>query len=160
MSDAMESLNGLIVPLAGTALLLPNVAVAELSAYRQHEPAPSGAANWFAGWMRWRDQRIAVLDPAPLMGLTGDTESPRQQALVLNAIGQRQGVSFFALRITAIPRSRKILRGDISPLDAQPALPGILQQVQLADRAQPLLIPDLQALEQLLAEQGAFAAVA
>ncbi|SDU28694.1 chemotaxis protein CheW [Halopseudomonas salegens] len=156
MSDALESLNGLIVPLADRGLLLPNVAVAELSGYRRHEAPPASSPDWFLGWMRWRDQRVAVMDPASLFGLPSSNDTSRDQALVMNAIGGRGGVHFFALRVSGIPRSRKVLRGEISAESEQPVLPGILQQVRLAEVEQPLLIPDLQALEQQLADVGAF----
>lgn len=156
MSDALESLNGLIVPLADHGLLLPNVAVAELSTYRRQEAPPAGSPDWFLGWIRWRDQRVAVMDPARLLGLPSSNDTSREQALVMNAIGGRAGVHFFALRVAGIPRSRKVLRGEISAAAEQPPMTGVLQQVRLAELDQPLLIPDLQALEQQLADVGAF----
>ena len=57
MSDALDSLTGLIIPLAGAPLLLPNVAVAELVGYRLSQASAQGP-EWFLGWTNWRDQRI------------------------------------------------------------------------------------------------------
>ena len=52
-SDALETLNSLIVPLRERLLLLPNVAVAELVGYRLSEEA-SGGPDWFLGRTLWR----------------------------------------------------------------------------------------------------------
>ena len=67
MSDALDSLNGLIVPLTDQGLLLPNVAVAELVSFRITRDKP-GAPNWFLGWTRWRDQQVPLVDPYRLLG--------------------------------------------------------------------------------------------
>src|SRR5690554_2784571 len=66
MSDALDSLNGLIIPLAEQPLLLPNVAVAELVGYRLGQAASQGPA-WFPGWANWRDQRVPLVDPGVLL---------------------------------------------------------------------------------------------
>lgn len=151
MSDALESLNGLIIPLAGQPLLLPNVAVAELAGYRLSQAASGGPA-WFLGWTQWRDQKVPLIDPEVLLGQPQASEPQTPRALILNAVGARQGVSFIGMRVAGIPRSKKVLRGEIETVDA----PGgfISQTVSLAGEQQPLLIPDLQAIEQALEQAG------
>ncbi|MEJ6655540.1 MAG: chemotaxis protein CheW [Pseudomonas sp.] len=150
MSDALESLNGLVVPLAEQSLLLPNVAVAELVGYRLSQAAEQGPA-WFLGWTLWRDQRVPVIDPDVLMG---HAEEPPQapRALILNAVGESSGLSFIALRVHGIPRSKKVLRGEIDA--AGLAREFISQPVRLADEADTLLIPDLAAIERALEQSG------
>ncbi|MAK75153.1 MAG: chemotaxis protein, partial [Pseudomonadales bacterium] len=66
-SDALETLNSLIVPLRERLLLLPNVAVAELVGYRLSEEA-SGGPDWFLGRTLWRDQPVPMVDLDLLMG--------------------------------------------------------------------------------------------
>ncbi|WVM91906.1 hypothetical protein ULG90_18940 [Halopseudomonas pachastrellae] len=61
MSEALESINGLIVPLLNDPLLLPNVAVAELVGYRLSQAANQGP-EWFLGWTQWRDQPVPMVD--------------------------------------------------------------------------------------------------
>jgi len=151
MSDALESLNGLIIPLAGQSLLLPNVAVAELAGYRLSQVASGGPA-WFLGWTSWRDQKVPLIDPAVLLGQPPASESQASRTLVLNAVGAREGVSFIGMRIPGIPRSKKVLRGEIEPAGAPSEF--ISQPVRLADEADILLIPDLVAIEQALEQAG------
>ncbi|EZQ17906.1 chemotaxis protein CheW [Halopseudomonas bauzanensis] len=151
MTDALESLNGLIVPLAGQPLLLPNVAVAELVGYRLSQPANDGPA-WFLGWILWRDQRVPLIDPEVLLGQPAAEPPQAPRSLVLNAVGGRAGSSFIAMRVRGIPRSKKIIRGEIDA--AGSASEFVSQPVRLADEAETLLIPDLAAIEQALAQAG------
>lgn len=146
MSDAQDSLNGLIIPLGEQSLLLPNVAVAELVGYRLSEAAVPGS-QWFLGWTSWRDQRVPVIDPGLLLGQSAtDSQAPRM--VILNAVGGKPGVSFLAMRVAGIPRSKKIIRGELETVGAASEFVG--QQVRLADEAQILLIPDLEAIERAL----------
>lgn len=149
MTDALESLNGLIVPLAGQPLLLPNVAVAELVGYRLSQPANDGPA-WFLGWILWRDQRVPLIDPEVLLGQPAAEPPQAPRSLVLNAVGGRAGSRFIAMRVRGIPRSKKVIRGEIDA--AGSASEFISQPVRLADEAETLLIPDLAAIEQALAQ--------
>ncbi|CEA04962.1 putative CheW protein [Pseudomonas saudimassiliensis] len=154
MSDALESLNGLIVPLAGQPWLLPNVAVAELVGYRLSQPAVGGPA-WLLGWTQWRDQRVPLLDPEVLLGQPGE-EPTLPRTLILNAVGGHAGLRFIAIRVRGIPRSKKVLRGEIETAGAAGAYGS--QVVHLAGEADTLLIPDLAAMEQALVDSGALPA--
>ncbi|MCO5786780.1 chemotaxis protein [Pseudomonas sp. G11-1] len=149
MTDALESLNGLIVPLAGQPLLLPNVAVAELVGYRLSQPANDGPA-WFLGWILWRDQRVPLIDPEVLLGQPAAEPPQAPRSLVLNAVGGRAGSSFIAMRVRGIPRSKKIIRGEIDAAGSADKF--VSQPVRLADETETLLIPDLAAIEQALAQ--------
>lgn len=143
MSDAQDSLNGLIIPLVEQPLLLPNVAVAELVGYRLSQAAAQGP-QWFLGWATWRDQRVPVIDPGLLFGQAAtDVQAPRM--VILNAVGGHAGVSFLAMRVAGIPRSKRIIRGELETVGA--ASEFISQQVRLADEEQVMLIPDLAAIE-------------
>lgn len=152
MADALESLNGLIVPLGGQPLLLPNIAVAELVGYRLSRPAEQGP-DWFLGWTTWRDQKVPLLDPERLLSQPSSQSSELQpRTLILNALGGRNGLNFIGLRIWGIPRSRKVLRGEIEP--AGEASTFVTQPVRLAEEPTVMLIPDLLAIEQALADSG------
>ena len=146
MSDAQDSLNGLIIPLGEQPLLLPNVAVAELVGYRLSQAAAQGP-QWFLGWTGWRDQRVPVIDPGLLLGQSAtDSQIPRM--VILNALGGKPGVNFVAMRVTGIPRSKRIIRGELETVGT--ASEFVSQQVRLAGEEQVLLIPDLAAIEGVL----------
>ena len=146
MSDALDSLTGLIIPLAGQPLLLPNVAVAELVGYRLGQPAEQGPV-WFLGWASWRDQRVPVIDPGLMLGQpANDGEAPRM--LILNTVGGRPGVSFLGLRVAGIPRTTRVVRGELQAAGAGAEF--VSRAVRLAGEEELLLIPDLEAMEQAL----------
>ena len=54
-----DSLTGLLLPLSDRTLLLPNVAVAELIAYRNPQVA-AGLPQWYLGQVAWRDLRLPL----------------------------------------------------------------------------------------------------
>ncbi len=152
MADALESLNGLIVPLAGQSLLLPNVAVAELVGYRLSQPATQGP-DWFLGWTTWRDQQVPLIDPERMLGQTPSHDATAQpRTVVLNALSGRKGLSFVGLRVWGIPRSRKIVRGEIE--SAGEGAQFVSQPVKLGEDGDVLLIPDLLAIEEALDAAG------
>ncbi|GGJ02525.1 chemotaxis protein CheW [Halopseudomonas pertucinogena] len=152
MSDALDSLNGLIIPLTAEPLLLPNVAVAELVGYRLVETAAQGP-DWFLGWANWRDQRIPLADAAQLLGQPPLAPDVAPRMLILNAVGGDERLRFIALRVAGIPRSRRVLRGEIGRVAGGSGF--VSQLVSLADEERSLLIPDLAAIEQALAQAAA-----
>ncbi len=148
MSDALDSLTGLIIPLAGQPLLLPNVAVAELVGYRLSQASAHGP-EWFLGWASWRDQRVPVIDPGLMLGQPA-SEGQASRMLILNAVGGRPGVSFLGLRVSGIPRTTRVVRGELQA--AGEGAEFVSRQVRLAGEEELLLIPDLEAMEQALGQ--------
>ena len=146
--DTATSITGLLVPLADRTLLLPNVAVAELIPYRAPH-ATEGAPSWFLGQVPWRDLRLPLLSFEAASG--GQPEiGPQARVAVLNALGGRDHVKFIALLVQGIPRSLKV-GPDLQ--HAGVALePLELEAVSIGEEV--LKIPDLIALEQMLADAG------
>ncbi len=146
--NSTNSLTGLLMPLADRTLLLPNVAVAELIAYRAPQVS-EGTPNWFLGQIAWRDLRLPLLSfEAASNGQAAVSSASR--VAVINALGGRPSVKFIAVLVQGIPRSIKVgaelVRADVelSPLE--------LDAVQFSDAV--LKIPDLLGLEQKLADAG------
>ncbi|WEJ72683.1 chemotaxis protein CheW [Pseudomonas sp. PSE14] len=145
---APDSLTGLLVPLAGRNLLLPNVAVAELITYRAPHPV-DGLPSWYLGQVAWRDLRLPLLSFEAASGGQAQV-SAGARVLVLNALGGRPNVKFLALLVQGIPRSLKV-GADLQRADV-PLARLELDAVNLGD--EQARIPDLIALEQMLADSG------
>lgn len=146
--NTVNSLTALLVPLADRSLLLPNVAVAELVAYRTPQVS-AGMPAWFLGQIGWRDLSL------PLLSFEAASDGQVQvgsgaRVAILNALGGRAKVKFIALLVQGIPRSVRVgaelLRADValSPLELDAVLIG----------EEVLKIPDLIALEQKLEDLG------
>ncbi|MBS7664374.1 chemotaxis protein CheW [Pseudomonas lalucatii] len=146
--NTVTSLTALQVPLADRSLLLPNVALAELIPYR----APQAGADmpaWFLGQIAWRDLRL------PLLSFEAASDGQVQvggaaRVAVINALGGRSKVKFIALLVQGIPHSLKV-DATLPRADA-PLAPLELDAVALGEEV--LKIPDLVALEQMLADAG------
>ncbi len=146
--NAVESLTGLVLPLADRQLLVPNVALAELIPYR----APQTTENqpdWLLGRLAWRDLQLPMLSFEAASNGQAELGSGARVA-VLNALGGRDNVKFIALVLQGIPRSMKI-GADVPRADVELA-PLELDAVQIGTEV--LRIPDLVMLEQKLADAG------
>lgn len=143
-----SQLTGLLLPLSDRTLLLPNVAVAELIPYRAPRPA-TNAPDWLLGQVAWRDLNLPLLSFEAASG--GRTQlGPNSRVVVLNALGGRPHVKFLALLVQGIPRSTRV---DAGLVRARAALaPLELEAVSVAEGVAK--IPDLAALEQMLADAG------
>lgn len=149
VSQDVESLTGLLMPLADRMLLMPNVAVAELIPYRAPQ-AVQGMPAWFLGQVQWRDLSLPLLSFEAASNGQAQPVSNTARVAVLNAVGGRDHVKFIALLVQGIPHSIKV---DASLARADVALaPLELDAVNLGDVQ--ARIPDLVGLEQKLADAG------
>lgn len=146
--NSVTSLTGLLLQLADRTLLLPNVVVAEMIAYRAPQVTP-GMPAWFLGQIAWRDLSL------PLLSFEAASDGAPQvcsgaRVAVLNALGGRPQVKFLALLVQGIPRSLKV--DEQLPRAEAPLAPLELAAVRLGDTLAK--IPDLVGLEQKLADAG------
>ncbi|WP_271410212.1 chemotaxis protein CheW [Pseudomonas sp. Q1-7] len=146
--NSTASLTGLLLPLSDRTLLVPNVALAELIPYRAPQATP-GLPAWLLGQVAWRDLRLPLLSFEAAAGGEVKVGSGARVA-VLNALGGRPHVKFIALLLQGIPRSLK-LEEDLPRANAPLAVLE-LDAVQLGTDVAK--IPDLVALEQMLADAG------
>ena len=144
---AVTQITGLLLSLSDRLLLLPNTAVAELVAYRNVQPAVN-SPSWLFGQIAWRDLSLPLLSfEAASSQAAVNLEGAR--VVIINAIGGRPKFRFFALLIKGIPRSVRIDSGlQRLPDEALKALE--LDAVSIDGEIAK--IPDLVALEQLLAD--------
>lgn len=146
--NSVTSLTALQVPLADRTLLLPNVALAELIGYRAPQVS-AGMPAWFLGQVSWRDLQL------PLLSFEAASDGRAQvgagaRVAVLNALGGRPRVKFFALLVQGIPHSVKVA-ADLARANV-PLSPLELEAVSIGEEV--LKIPDLIGLEQKLEDAG------
>ena len=143
ISGQRSSLTGLLLPLGDRALVLPNVAVAELIGHRAIACEP-GEPGWHLGWVDWRQQRLPLVGFEAACG--GHTPcGERARIVVLNALGDT-GLRYLALLLQGIPRSCKL----DSQLNYVDVALGRLELAAVQVGEQVARVPDLPGLEQLL----------
>ena len=103
MKTAVESVRSLWVPLAGTHLLLPNVAVAEVISHQPYETLSEGP-DWLIGVLRWREVQVPVVSMERLFGLPGAAGPERSRIAVINSVIGDSGLPFYAIVTSGIPR--------------------------------------------------------
>lgn len=142
--------DSLFVPLSGRSLLVPMAAVAEVvqqidCQLDDHQPP------WLQGWIDWRTQRIPLLSFESLVGDGQVALGDRPMALVLYRILPDGLSNFYALQIQDFPHLIRLADDDLLEQVSLPELsPYALMMVAVSE--QQALIPDLDKLEQLLAE--------
>lgn len=146
--NSAAGLTSVLVPLTDRTLLLPNVALAELIPYRAPQVS-EGTPEWFLGQIAWRDLRLPLLSFEAASGGQVQVANGARVA-VINALGGRPKVKFIALLVQGIPRSLKV-GNDLQAADVELA-PLELGAARVGEDM--VRIPDLVALEQLLADAG------
>ncbi len=149
-SHTPQAVNSLLLPLGDRNLLLPSVALAELINQRPVEPRP-GTPDWYLGDIVWRDLCLPLLSfETAASGVAPAAPSTGARIAVINAIGGRPQLKFFALLVQGIPRPCK-LDGSLAPAGAPLAS---LELDSAVVDGEVVRIPDLIALEQKLADIG------
>lgn len=150
MSENIETLSCVIIPMNGRQLLLPNVTIAEVVDYASTD-APANTPEWLVGHLNWRGLDLPVISYDAANGDTltipGDN---RGRIVVLNTISDHhQRVPFIALVTQGIPSQARLTEEQIRRLDGE-AGPADLMQVEV--EGDTAWIPNLDYLESLAAD--------
>lgn len=101
-STAHDKVRSLWVPLREMNLLLPNVAVAEISSYR----APvhvDGMPDWLLGMVQWRDQDIPVISLEAVCGMTVPSNPVFSRLMIVNSVNPDSPMKHFAIVTAGLP---------------------------------------------------------
>ena len=151
MADSNNrEIRGLMIPVTGTKVLLPNATVAEVITYSVPEKI-AGAPPWLLGRLSWRGWRLPLFSFAQLSGrATGESVSNAKVA-VLKALSGNPKMPFVAMLAQGFPRLTTITPDSLIPTGDENAHPvGIRAEVLVRDdRA---VIPDLGLIEGMVAE--------
>ena len=117
MSEALEIIASLYLPVTNGKLLLPNVSVAEVVAYQ----APSlvtGKPDYYLGTFQWRGVSVPLISYELANDENAFTAPEMARIAVINSLGeQKDKLPFFAIVTQGIPRLIKISSNLIEPSD-------------------------------------------
>ena len=150
-------IRGVLIQVAGARLLLPNATIAEVLSYAEPEPV-SPAPDWLLGRTRWRGWQLPLVAFSRLAGLGVDQPGLGSKVAVLKALAGNSRTPFFAVVTQGFPRLVTVARDSLSTLgeDGDVLPTGVQARVRLNE--DDALIPDLEALEGLVADAVAQAA--
>ncbi|MGB5177799.1 MAG: chemotaxis protein CheW [Gammaproteobacteria bacterium] len=102
MDGTQDKIRSLWVPLRQMNLLLPNVAVAEISSYR----APThleGMPEWFLGMVPWRERDIPVISLEAVCGLAVPSNPVFSRLMIVNSVKPDSTLKHFAIVTAGLP---------------------------------------------------------
>lgn len=140
-------IRGVLIPIGGQQLLLPNANVAEIIAFREPASPPGGAPDWMLGDFDWRQRKVPLAALENLLG--GEYKGyTRGRIAVCYSLLDDEKRPYLGLVSDGIPHLVRVREADIEPLplsDEDADLP-ILARLKL--KGDEVLIPDVERLTQ------------
>jgi chemosensory pili system protein ChpC len=141
----------LLVPFGGGKLILPRVAVAEVTGFLRPK-AVRGAPDWLMGLISWHSQDIPLVSFEGLCGRKVPERANRTRIAVVHAIAEQIAPPLFALMTQGYPY---LVRVNPAVLTVESenefgADAPILMRVRMANERP--FIPDIEAIESRLLE--------
>jgi len=146
MNAIVESVRCLWVPLEGGNLLLPNIAIAEVTGYQPLDPIQNGP-DWLLGTLRWRARLLPVVSMESLCGFAAPRGKPGAHISVLNSVVEDSTLPFYAMVTAQIPRLINVDAGKLSdPRQAVRSLPDTVTDcIRIGN--EEALIPNLEIIQ-------------
>jgi chemosensory pili system protein ChpC len=148
---------GLLIPLADERLIVPRACVAEVVAWQ--EPAPmTGAPPWYAGVINWGGRSVPVISFEGTLGRTIPRPGGRTRIVIVNCLGTRLQSGSFGILTQGFPQLVR-LNADLVKPDLTRSFPDrspVLCGVRMVNETP--LIPDLEYLERVIADETSVAA--
>jgi len=149
--EASSNLRCLLIAVQGGQVILPNSLVAEVLPFAtplRIEAAP----QWVVGAMLWRNLTTPLISLGQLIFRVAPDTDLNSRIIILTTLGSDSQLPHFGLLGTSAPRPVNLQRSEISldpdVAETDPREPGILSRARYQD--QPVLIPDLDAIEAVL----------
>ncbi|HLW25011.1 MAG TPA: chemotaxis protein CheW [Steroidobacteraceae bacterium] len=152
MTDLRDELYSLLVPLAGERLIVPRACVAEVIGY-QAPAEMTNAPPWYVGLVSWGGRSVPVVSFEGTIGHALPPPSTRTRIVVFNASSGKLPAGYFGILTQGFPQLVRVNADVVRPdpsrsfSDRSP----VICQVRMINETP--LIPDLERLEQMIAEE-------
>ncbi len=151
MSDAVEELYSLLIPLAEDRLIVPRACVAEVVRFIEPENSP-GSEDWYLGTVNWNGRQLPVVAFEGMIGSDIPVMTGRTRIVVFYASAGKLRGGFFGILTQGFPQLVRVNR-EVLKLDTSVELP---EQAPVFCRVKMInefpLIPNLESVEERLAE--------
>jgi chemosensory pili system protein ChpC len=157
MSERVQEIYSLLVPLAEGRLIVPRACVAEVVGF-QVPSEMTGAPPWYIGTVPWTGKAVPLVSFEGACGQEIPPASGRTRVVVFHCLGSRLDGGNFAIVSQGFPQlvrvSSDVVRPDNSRIFAERA--PVICQVRMVNETP--LVPDLERLEEMIAEETRVAA--
>lgn len=145
-----NEIRGILIPIAqDKKLLLPNAIIAEVVSYKDLKTSAS-APDWYVGKINWRgNDNIPVICYESLSTNGVATRDNNGRVAVIKALGDLEGLPYFALIVKGVPRLQVVTQGDLQVHEIDDETNNaIASQVTIQDEMAD--IPNVRFLEHVL----------
>lgn len=150
MAEESKEVRGLLIPLSGVRLVLPDSIVLQVlmsASLTKYDDAP----NWLIGALEWQKRTIPALSFELASGY-GRSNTDTSRMLVVKSLNNIEKMPFYAIFLSGIPHPVNLNDDNLSVMEeAGISSPLILNQVLIEGEAAS--IPNLDALEEMLMSQ-------
>lgn len=153
MTMEVQELYSLLVPLSDDRLIVPRACVAEVVRYSRPDQEP-GAHRWMIGKVNWNGRELPVVSFEGALGKEIPAITGRTRIVVFYANGSQLKTGYFGVLTQGFPQLVRVNR-DVLQLDSTEGWPEsapVLCRVKMINEFP--LIPDLEKLESMLAEES------
>ena len=152
MSDETQELYSLLVPLADDRLIVPRACVVEVVRFTQPD-TEAGAHSWMLGNVNWNGRELPVASFEGALGKEIPVATGRTRIVVFYATSGQLKTGYFGVLTQGFPQLVRVNK-DVLQLDATEGWPEsapVLCRVKMINEFP--LVPDLERLENMLAEE-------
>lgn len=142
-----QTLYAAMVPLRGSLLLLPNVALVEVVGRERLHGAGAGAPEWLLGDVALSERRLPAIDFEVLCGATLETPRRRGRLAVINALSSRLSSAGYAIACSGHPQLLSLTRGALTTRALRDDDRREFLLARVAVGVQEMLVPDLERIE-------------
>lgn len=148
-----EQVAGLLIPMVGRPMILPNVAVAEIVPWKRPARKDNASPAWLLGRVEWRGLQVPLISLELMNNIELDDAQQGSRIAVVNGVGKTK-LPFYAISIQGIPRLLRVYPEDITQEEQLPDKPALAWQ--MAVNGERMVVPDLDYVEEQLEKMGAF----
>lgn len=154
MSAEPTELYSLLVPLQDERLLVPRACVAEVIAFVVPTPSSSERAlpSWFLGYITWTGRRLPVASFEAMSGEEVKRRPGRTRIVVFNALGDALEGGYYGIITQGFPQLVRVNADVLTSASEQDWADGqpVICRTRMINEYP--LIPDMERLEQMIAE--------
>lgn len=147
-----EQVAGLLIPMVGRPMILPNVAVAEIVPWKRPTRKDNAAPPWLLGRIEWRGLQVPLISLELMNNVELDDAQQGSRIAVVNGVGKTK-LPFYAISIQGIPRLLRVYQDDITQEEQLPDKPALAWQ--MAVNGERMVVPNLDYVEEQLEKLGA-----
>ena len=157
MAERVNEIYSLLVPLVDGRLIIPRACVAEVVGF-QTPSEMTGAPPWYIGTVPWNGKAVPLVSFEGTCGQMIPPASGRTRVVILHALGTRVEGGNFALLAQGFPQLVRVSSDVVRPDNSRvfPERAPIICQLRMVNETP--LVPDLERLEEMIADETSIGA--